>query len=173
MEALVGGRATGFAQPSARAVFLMTNPEWRPFERHEVMHVVAVHAWGPPATGTDWLQEGLAQFADGACGDYTNAEVAAALASSSGWIPLEDVLARFRSQPDLRAYLQAAAFVEHLHGRYGPDAIRPLWTSGAAPETRIDEETLSEVEGRWRTTLAPKRRPSPEELAHILADGCG
>src|SRR5918992_385472 len=63
MTAMIGGRATGFAQPSTRTVLLVTNPEWRGFERHEIMHVVAQRAWGSPAPGTDWLQEGLAQAA--------------------------------------------------------------------------------------------------------------
>src|SRR5215204_6466939 len=41
LRALTGVGATGFAQPSARAVFLVTHPGWRAFERHEIMHIVA------------------------------------------------------------------------------------------------------------------------------------
>src|SRR5688572_1713206 len=47
MRALTGAAVTGFAHTAARAVFLVTNPEWRAFERHEVMHVVAADAWTP------------------------------------------------------------------------------------------------------------------------------
>ncbi|MFL5530360.1 MAG: hypothetical protein ACJ8BC_00045 [Gemmatimonadales bacterium] len=109
MRALTGVGATGFAQPSARAVFLVTNPEWRAFERHEIMHVVAGQTWGSTGPDSDWLQEGLAQAADGACAGYSNSEVALALAQRHGWIPLSSVIGAFRQQPDVRAYLQAAA----------------------------------------------------------------
>jgi hypothetical protein len=37
METLLGRRATGFAEPATGTVLLMTSPEWRAFERHEVM----------------------------------------------------------------------------------------------------------------------------------------
>jgi hypothetical protein len=173
MEALVGGRATGFAQPSARAVFLMTNPEWRAFERHEIMHVVAVQSWGRALPGNDWLQEGLAQFADGFCGGYQNSDIAFALAARHGWIPFEDVLLRFRQQADLRAYLQAAAFVKHLHQRYGADSLRRLWTAGVTPGTAINGVPLAEIERRWRASLRPIRVPPAEELDRIEEKGCG
>ena len=61
MAALTGFPATGFAQPVARAVFLVTNRDWRAFERHEIMHVVAGQSWGAQGrirTGSrkDWLR---------------------------------------------------------------------------------------------------------------------
>lgn len=173
MEELVGGRATGFAQPSARAVFLMTNPDWRAFEKHEIMHVVAVQGWGPAAPGNDWLVEGLAQFADGHCGGYVNADIALALNARHGWIPFEDVLTRFRAQPDLRAYLQAASFVEYLHGTYGSPVLRRLWTEGVTRETAIDGTLLGVIEQKWRAQLKPVQVPSAEEVDRIEQKGCG
>jgi hypothetical protein len=173
MEALVGGRATGFAQPSARAVFLMTNPEWRAFERHEIMHVVSGQAWGRALPGNDWLQEGLAQFADGFCAGYQNTDIALALAERHGWIPFADVLTRFRQQGDLRAYLQAASLVKHLHERYGPAALKRLWLEGVTPETRIEGVLLTDIEARWRRELKPSRIPPAATLAVIEDKGCG
>ena len=86
MTLLIGGSATGFAQPSARTVLLVTNPGWRAFERHEIMHVIAGQAWGPPGPNTAWLVEGLAQGADGRCGDFSNTGVAMALAARRGFV---------------------------------------------------------------------------------------
>jgi hypothetical protein len=173
MEALVGGRATGFAHTAARAVFVMTNPDWRAFEQHEIMHVVAVQSWGRASPGTDWLQEGLAQFADGYCGGYTNSDIAIALTRRHGWIPLEDVLARFRQQPDLRAYLQAAAFVKHLHERFGVATLQKLWMEGATPRTEIHGVPLGVIEERWRNELRMSRVPSDVAIERIEEDGCG
>ena len=173
MEALIGGRATGFAQPSARAVFLMTNPDWRAFERHEIMHVVSGQQWGRALPGNDWLQEGLAQFADGSCAGYQNSDIAVALARKHGWIPFTDVLTRFRQQADLRAYLQAASFVKYLHERYGAAVLKKLWTEGVSPSTRLGGLTLAQVERSWRRNLVPVRRPTAAQLDRIEEKGCG
>ena len=173
MTVLIGGRATGFAQPSTRTVFLVTNPQWRAFERHEIMHVVAQQAWGPPARGTDWLQEGLAQAADGRCAGHSNADVVLSLTARHGWIPLDSMLTRFRAQPDLRAYLQAAAFVDYLLGRYGPAPLAELWRSGVRPESRIHGISLAAHERRWRQQLRLGTAVSSTTLAAVEAEGCG
>lgn len=173
MTALVGGRATGFAQPSARAVFLMTHPTWRAFERHEIMHVIAGQAWGRPGTNTDWLQEGLAQAADGRCGGYSNAGVLLALTARRGWIPFADVVTNFRAQPDLRAYLQAAGFVDYLLRRFGPAPLERMWRRGASVDVAVNGRKLSAVEAEWRAGLDQRAQPGPEELSAIELKGCG
>ena len=173
MTALIGGRATGFAQPSTRTVLLVTNPGWRGFERHEIMHVVAQQAWGSPAPGTDWLQEGLAQAADGACAGYSNTDVVLGLTSRHGWIPLHVVLTKFRQQPDVRAYLQAAAFVDYLLRQYGPRPLENLWRRGARPDSLIAGDTLEIHERRWKERVSPRQVVGPRTLAAVESKGCG
>jgi hypothetical protein len=173
MRALTGMGATGFAEPSTRTVFLVTNPQWRAFERHEIMHVVAEQAWGPAAESNAWLHEGLAQAADGACAGYSNADVAIALARRHGWIPLELVIGKFREQPDLRAYLQAAAFTQYLLRRYGPDPLKKLWREGSSPDSVIGGLRLAVIERRWRDQLAPRHLVRSRDLATVEAKGCG
>lgn len=173
MSQLIGGRATGFAHQSARAVFLMTDTSWRAFERHEVMHIVAWHAWGPPAANSDWLQEGLAQAADGRCGNSSNDAVLRGLTERRGWIPLQDMLTNFRRQPDLRAYLQAAAFTGHLLRAFGPATLADLWRRGATPDSVLGTRTLAVVEKEWRERMIGGALPDPAELARIEEIGCG
>jgi hypothetical protein len=173
MTRLIGGRATGFAQPSARAVFLVTNPAWRAFERHEIMHVVAGQAWGPPAPNTEWLVEGLAQAADGQCAGRSNTDVLLALTARHGWIPLTTLLTAFRTQLDLRAYLQAAAFVDYLLAQADSSALRELWRRGATPESRVGGESLEAHARRWRDQVRSSWRPTAEQIDHIEASGCG
>jgi hypothetical protein len=173
MTALIGQRATGFAQPSTRTVFLVTNSDWRAFERHEIMHVVAQHAWGPPAPGSDWLQEGLAQAADGVCARYSNADVMLALTTQHGWIPLDTMLTRFRAQPDLRAYLQAAAFVGYLLQHYGPGPLEELWRRGSRRDSLIRGSQLAVLERRWREELRPRQDVSATTLSAVESKGCG
>jgi hypothetical protein len=173
MTALIGGRATGFAQPSTRTVLLVTNPEWRAFERHEIMHVVVGRAWGPPAPNTAWLQEGLAQAADGACAGYSNTDVMLALTKRHGWIPLDVVLTKFREQPDVRAYLQAAAFIDYLLRQYGPRPLESLWRRGASPDSLVSGDTLTVHERRWKEHLSPRQDVGPSTLATVESKGCG
>ena len=173
MAALIGSRATGFAHQAARAVFLVTNPMWRAFERHEIMHVVAWHAWGAPAPNNDWLQEGLAQAADGYCGNYSNEAVLRAMTAQRGWISLSDLLTNFRRLPDLRAYLQAAAFTAHLLDTHGPQPLERLWRLGATASTVLGGRTLERLEAEWRARSFIGAQPLPAELARIDEVGCG
>jgi hypothetical protein len=173
MSALIGGQATGFAHQAARAVFLMTNPSWRAFERHEIMHVVAWQAWGAPAPNSDWLQEGLAQAADGRCGNYSNETVLRGLIQQGGWVALEDMLVNFRRQPDLRAYLQAAAFTRYLLDTFGATAIEGLWRRGATQDTLVGSRSLADVEAAWRRSVAEGDLPEAAELTSVEAVGCG
>jgi len=173
MSALIGAKATGFADQAARAVFLVNNPSWRAFDRHEIMHVVSFHAWGPPAPNNDWLQEGLAQAADGRCGDYTNEAVLRGFTQRHGWVSLEDMLVNFRQQPDLRAYLQAAAFTRYLLDTFGPEALRLLWQRGATPDTEVGGRSLADLEAQWRARIAAGEQPAAADLAAIEETGCG
>jgi hypothetical protein len=173
MAELIGASATGFAEASTRTVLLVTNPEWRAFERHEIMHVVAGQTWGSPAPGSAWLQEGLAQAADGRCAGYSNVDVMLALTRRHGWIPLDVMLTRFRAQPDLRAYLQAAAFVDYLLRRFGPEPLRELWGSSASPESLVDGKSLAALEREWRAQSKPRRDVEPSDLEIIETRGCG
>lgn len=173
MAALVGARATGFAHTAAQGVFLVTNPTWRAFERHEVMHVVAVQAWGRAAANTDWLQEGLAQAADGRCGAYDNATVLRGLVQRGGWIPWADVVLRFREQRDLRAYLHAAAFVGHLLSAFGPEVVRSLWTGGVILESSVGGVPLAKIERQFRARIAALAPPPASAMRVIEQKGCG
>lgn len=135
--------------------------------------MIAYHAWGAPAPGNDWINEGLAQAADAMCGGYSNADMTLGLTARHGWIPLNTLLTRFRAQPDLRAYLQAAAFVDYLLQRYGAAAVGRLWRLGSHPDARIGGQTLAAIEGRWREELRPRKLVPAHTLASVEATGCG
>jgi len=173
MRRLTGLSVTGLAQASAPAVFLVTNPEWRAFERHEVMHVVAARAWGPAGPNSDWLVEGLAQAADGRCAGRSNSEVAAALIQRHGAIPLDTMLVAFRRQQDLRAYLQAASLTGFLLDRVPIADLRSLWRTGSTPRARLAGRPLEAWFGDWRDQLASDWHPEPAELDRVESKGCG
>jgi hypothetical protein len=172
MDSLVGSPVTGFAHRDARAVFLVTNPEWRAFERHELMHVLAHHAWGPAAEA--WIEEGLAQFADGRCGRYALDAVVVALAGRGGYVPMDTLVERFRRLNDLAAYVQAASMAGYLYQRHGRDTLRAVWQRGAGALGQLTGETPAAfAESWWRWVRARAQRVPQNEVAVIRRKGCG
>ncbi|MEJ2216918.1 MAG: hypothetical protein P8099_09910 [Gemmatimonadota bacterium] len=174
LQSLIGQRATGFAQLDSAAVFLVTNPDWRAFERHEIMHILATSAWGRPAPPGAWIQEGLAQFADGACGGFTNDAVAAGLMRRDGVIPLDTLVTRFRTLNDLAAYLDAASVVGYVYHTYGLAAVRRLWQEGSGTAVSALGRSLGDLEKEWRASLPDgSALPPVERIAAIRKHGCG
>ncbi len=173
MGRLVGLPVTGFADTQERSVFLVTNPKWRAFERHELMHVVSNDAWGRPAAGNEWLVEGIAQMADGRCAGRRNDDVMLALVARHGWIPLDTMLTAFRQQNDLRAYLQAASFTDWLLRTAGLEAMRRAWSEGTTPETMFGIYPLATRYAQWQRDVTSRWVPEPGEVDRIEEHGCG
>ena len=172
MNSLVGFSVTGFAHRDARAVFLVANPEWRAFERHELMHVLAHHAWGPAAE--EWIEEGLAQFADGRCGGYALDAVVVALAGRGGYVPMDTLVARFRQLNDLAAYLQAASMAGYLYQHHGRDAARAVWQRGAGTLGQLTGEAPAAFAESWWRWVRARAQPVPQnDVAVIRRKGCG
>lgn len=173
MQALVGQPVTGFADRSARAVFLVVNRSWRAFDRHELMHVLSAHLWGPPADSADWLVEGLATFADGRCGGYPLDTLLAERARTGDLVPFDMVVARFRQLDDLTAYLQAGSMVGHLYRSHGRDAVRDLWENGVARAPEVLGRPVAKLEREWRAALAATPGLPPAVLERVWSYGCG
>ena len=172
MDALVGVPVTGFAERDARAVFLVTNAEWRAFERHEIMHVLAHHAWGP-ASGA-WVEEGLAQFADGMCGGYSVDDAVLSLAEHAGYVPVDTLVAHFRQLDDITAYLQAASMVGFLYHTHGREAARAVWQRGPIALPDVAGQTPAAFAESWWQWLRSTGRPVPADSLEIIRQkGCG
>ena len=172
MDSLVGVPVTGLADRDARAVFLVTNPGWRSFERHEIMHVLAHHVWGP-ASGA-WVEEGFAQFADRRCGEYTNDDVVHGLAAQGGYVPIDTLVATFRQLDDLTAYLEAASMMGFLFEKHGRDGARAVWQRGLEAIPEVTGEQPSEFAETWWQWVTTKAKSVPKDKLAIIRDkGCG
>lgn len=173
MERLVGLPATGFAYFDEQAVVLVFNSTWRPFERHELTHVVTLGTWPSPAGPA--VVEGLATYIDGSCGGYENGRVARSMLDMESLLPLGDLTGEFRQQDDLVAYLQAAAMIEFAVERLGAAVIRTAWDRGVAavPEL-LGYSSPGEFEVQFEAWLSATYEPiPPESWDAILEHGCG
>jgi hypothetical protein len=172
MDSLTGVPVTGLADRDACAVFLVNNPEWRAFERHEIMHVLAHHTWGP-ASGA-WVEEGFAQFADGMCGAYTVDDAVHALVGDGSYVPMDTLVTRFRQLDDLTAYLQAASMMGFVYHEYGKDTARDVWQHGVDALPKAAGETPAAFAESWWRWVSARARPVPEaDLEVIREKGCG
>lgn len=173
MEQLVGLPVTGFAYFDDRAVVLVYNAAWRPFERHEPTHIVTLETWPDPAGPA--VVEGLATYVDGLCGGYENGRVAQTFMDMGAGFPLETLTGEFRLQDDLVAYLQAASTIEFAVERLGESVIGAVWERGlpAIPEL-LGISSVGEFELQFENWLSSTYDPIPLEYwDEIREHGCG
>lgn len=174
MARITGRPVTGFAYREDAAVVLVTNPEWRGFEAHEMSHVLAGRAWGPAARPEAPVEEGLAVLADGDCGGYPVARVVRAMLERGRLADLDALARDFRALPDLVAYLQAGAILVWVHERAGSAGLRQVWREGFPSLPLAAGVAPARLEARWRSWLREEWEPVPEAAwERIEEDGCG
>jgi hypothetical protein len=173
MNRLVGLPVTGYAYFEERAVVLVYNAAWRPFERHELTHVVTLGTWPEPAGPA--VVEGLATYVDGYCGGYENGRVARSIQDSGAGVALVTLAGEFRLQDDLVAYLQAAALIEFAVERAGPGVIRPTWKRGLpALAQLLGIPSEDELELQFEDWLSRTYDPVPTDSWKVIREhGCG
>jgi hypothetical protein len=172
VAALTGAPATGYSFFEDAAVVLVFNEKWRPFERHELAHVVTLGTWPHPAGMA--VVEGLATYVEGECGGYPNGRVARMLFFQSGSIPFETLTSDFRGQDDLTAYLQAAAIVEYVVQTGGPGALRELWTLGLRAAPDLIEPSVEDFQESFQNWIEESYEPLPEGAVEVIrSGGCG
>ena len=145
--------------------------------RHELAHLV-IDQFGLSCVGGSrptWLEEGLAEYAEGAPDEETTEYLARAV-EENAFSPVRSLNGAFPADPDAAglAYSQSYSLVNFLLERYGAEAIRDLLRRLAAAE-RYDA-ALEQVYGfnadglerAWREAIgAPPRSipPTPTPLA--------
>ena len=173
MERLVGSPVTGFAYFDDQAVVLVYNAQWRPFERHELTHVVTLGSWPDP--GGTAAVEGLATYIDGSCGGYPNGRVTRTILDSGAGLSLETLSGQFRQQDDLDAYLQAASLIEFCVERLGDEVIPAIWEKGllGIPEL-LEISSVSDFELQFENWLSSTYDPLPVASWEAIREhGCG
>jgi hypothetical protein len=103
MKRIVGRPHSGFSNRTPNGIFLVLNPEWRSFEKHEFTHVVTMGIWGPPDVTSRWMIEGIAICCEGWCREYNVDEVAFYLLSNNQLPPLQELFDAFANLGEIRA----------------------------------------------------------------------
>jgi hypothetical protein len=174
MRRLTGRGSTGWTDPESHVVLLVDAADWNAFERHEIMHAISLDLWGRAREPGEWLQEGVAAFAENRCGPYTGRQMAAGYLIARRIVGVPALIERFREHPDLVAYLGAGALAEFLHEHYGLKAVRVVWREGPAALPQVTGRPTSVLEREWHAWLGDTADPVPAaELRRLDAKGCG
>jgi hypothetical protein len=173
MERIIGRPYAGFSNWGANGVFLVLNPEWRSFEKHEIAHMVTMGMWGPPHETSLWMIEGVAVFCDGWCREFTVDEVASSLLSKGEFPPLKEFFETYAGLGEIRAGFYAASVVGFVRHEYGPKALRDLWDDGCEDMREALGTDAGGIERAWKDYLKQKVTSDPHvDLDAINKNGC-
>ena len=96
------------------------------------MHLITMTTWGFPGQDSNWMNEGLAAYAENDCNGYTDEQVYRYLLEKNMLVDMTALTTSFYRQPEMIAYHQAAYIVQQLLSKYGIEKFKILWTQGFA-----------------------------------------
>ena len=157
MKALIDKEVNGQAIPNRNVVLYVINDSIDASGAHELCHVIAKASWGD---ADDWINEGLAVYADDRWQQRPLHAVASYLLEQRQLVPLADLLRRFNQYPDLVTYPEAGSFVKFLYETYGLGTVKQIWSGGAAAIPHITGKSIDALERDWHDRIAPRRQPN-------------
>jgi hypothetical protein len=174
MERLVGRPVTGFANWEASGVFLVFNPEWRSFEKHEITHVLTMELWGAPDPGSRWMVEGLPIYCDGWCREYSVDEIAFQLLSDGDLPPIEELFENYAALGEIRAGFYSASVIGFIRRTHGAKALRALWLDGHGDLRESIGTDADQLEASWKRYLKSSVDANVKvDLETVSRLGCG
>jgi len=174
MAKIVGHTYSGFSDWTGNGIFLVLNPEWRSFEKHEFTHIVTMGGWGYPHASSQWMIEGIAIYCDGWCRQYSIDEIAFHFLSNGQLPTPQELFNDFRSLGEVRAGISAASLIGFISHTYGMPKVRQLWLNGVENLEQELGDDLEQIENAWRFYLQNQIRENIEvDLDTIQKGGCG
>lgn len=128
MKQLIGEETNGVAYPDKKIVCLIFNEKLNGSSSHELMHVMAGNVWG--LKFKPWINEGFAIYSDDNWHGYRLHDLNKYFLLNKKLIPIEKLVADFKSGADTISYPQAGSFVKYLYEEYGVEKVKDLWKSG-------------------------------------------
>lgn len=174
MKRIIGRPYSGFSNWTANGIFIVLNPEWRSFEKHEFAHVVTMGVWGPPDVTSRWMIEGIAIYCDGWCREYTVDDIVFHLLSNDQLPPLQELFDDFANLGEIRAGFYAASFIGFIRNTFGVHELRNLWFNGVGNLKELLGDDLNQIENSWKLYLKRNvRKDIQVDLDTINKLGCG
>jgi len=164
MERAVGRAVRGgWADAGANAALLVTYEGGATGVVHETLHVVSMRQWGAASRPAMWIQEGLAEWGEGAdCGDVAHGRLDRYLHQRGDGLPISTLTREFREHSDLITMPQVTTLVGYLMDVHGLAAVRGLWERGIGEAERVLGYGSDELERGWRAWVDDRYEPASE-----------
>ena len=174
MESIVGKPYAGYSDWTAHSIFLVINPQWRSFERHEFAHIVTMVVWGDPNPTSGWMVEGIPVYCDGWCREYSIDQIAYSMLKNDQ-LPKPDILFNeYRTLGEIRAGFSSASLVGFIVNEFGTDKLRDLWHDGTDKIEDILGENQTAIYESWKEYIIKNAEDEIDvDLESIGKHGCG
>lgn len=140
---------------------------------HELMHIVSMTEWGIPPTNVNWLNEGLATYAENNCSGYSVSEIYRYFLEEELLIPIDSLTNHFYQTEEMIGYHQSAYIVEYLISNYGIPKLETLWKSGFSAFESIYELSYSQMEKELSEQILKLYPVSPTiDWETLKEEGC-
>lgn len=148
---------SGISDSYNKTVYMVANENFRsPPIKHELLHLIATLSWGEPVMSSQWMNEGLATYAQNNCNGYTVDQIYRYLLESGKLISMDSLSSDFYIQPEMFAYHQSAYIVEYLVSKYGMEKFKTLWQNGFEKFKEVYGITYSQFEADMQSALRKK-----------------
>ena len=154
MKRIVGHPYTGFSDWTSSAIFIVLNPEWRSFEKHEFTHMVTMGIWGAPHETSRWMIEEISVCCDGWCREYSVDEIAFHFLSNDQLPKLQELFENFSALGEICAGISTGSFIGFIVKTFGVDKLRSLWSEGVGNIRELLGGDLNQIETSWKSYLS-------------------
>jgi hypothetical protein len=166
MKLYTGITPSGIALVPSKILYVVAtgdSNEVKPPIRHELMHMMAMTSWGDPAQDSNWMNEGLASYAENNCNGYNDEQIYRYFSDKDMLLSITDLTTSFYKQPEMIAYHQAAYIVQYLLATYGIEKFKELWIHGFDQFDRIYGTSFQQAELRM-DRIAKRDYPVPPAI---------
>jgi hypothetical protein len=175
MKQYTGMTPSGLALVQPKILYIVANgdpKEVKPPIKHELMHMISMTTWGYPAQDSNWMNEGLAAYAENNCNGYNDEQIYRYLSGKGMLIPMSALTTTFYRQPEMVAYHQAAYIVQYLLSSYGVDKFKDLWSQGFASFEKIYGISFKQVQRDMNKTAEKDYTTLPNIDWNTFQVGC-
>ncbi len=151
MRSLINQEINGKTFASRCVICAVANDSVRALGAHEMFHVVAMNVWGHTE---DWVNEGMAVYADNKWWMHDLHPLANLLRQKQKLLTFEDLTGRFRHHDPMISYPEAGSLMKYLYETFGQENVKILWKDGLSAFCHSVHLTNSELEQRWLSAIS-------------------
>jgi hypothetical protein len=134
--------------------------------------MITMTTWGYPGQDSNWMNEGLAAYAENKCNGYTDEQIYRYLADKDMLVPMPALASSFYKQPEMIAYHQAAYIVQYLLSHYGVEKLKALWRQGFASFETVYGVPFAQVQSDLSNKARQDYPTAPAINWNTFKEGC-